>query len=301
LDEAIYTCNGKVIVDNDLKKWLVNPLPPGCKLFALCDSCHSRTILDLDHYNCNEPKSVRFHHVTNFQSLLRRVLPKGFRRKSVPWAPKRSFTTPSHEFLSRRTATQTSISITAISAGGSPRSSSKWLILPPSLEIQRVLSPTSFFKCDGECALPAEADKKRAYVISLSACRDNEIAVDDAENGTVTQFFVEHLRAEPKSTLRELLVAIRKRVDEITAARQAYQDAETGVASRQSALINGRGSRTQLIPQAVYRNIEVNASSLEEFFRLTPSITREEERTICSQQPSYSSHYRLDLDEPVDL
>jgi hypothetical protein len=34
-DEVIYGCNGRYIIDNKLRKALVDPLPPGSKLFAL--------------------------------------------------------------------------------------------------------------------------------------------------------------------------------------------------------------------------------------------------------------------------
>ncbi|TFY68176.1 hypothetical protein EVJ58_g1157 [Rhodofomes roseus] len=44
----------KLIVDNDLRKWLVDPLPPGAQLMAILDACHSGTLLDLDHYDCNK-------------------------------------------------------------------------------------------------------------------------------------------------------------------------------------------------------------------------------------------------------
>jgi len=37
-----------------LREVLVDPLPRGSKLFALFDSCHSGTILDLAHYKCNK-------------------------------------------------------------------------------------------------------------------------------------------------------------------------------------------------------------------------------------------------------
>ncbi|KAM5543595.1 hypothetical protein V8D89_002846 [Ganoderma adspersum] len=44
----------KLIVDNDLRELLVDRLPIGSKLTAVFDSCHSGTLLDLDHYLCNE-------------------------------------------------------------------------------------------------------------------------------------------------------------------------------------------------------------------------------------------------------
>ncbi|KAH0826605.1 hypothetical protein J3R83DRAFT_4968 [Lanmaoa asiatica] len=289
----------------DLKKWLVNPLPYGCKLFALWDSCHSQTILDLDHYICNEPedgKRMRQCRESSPRTTFWRDVIPG--RKGIPQIPRSAFTTAPHE-LRGRPVNRASVSITAVSAGGSPPLS-KWI--PFSVEsIQRVLSPPSWFKCNGNCPLPTEGDTKCAHVISLSACKDNQSAFDDYYIGTVTKFFIDHLSklpsahavtlsssftqgAKPKSTLGELLLAIRQRVDKITAARQA-QDAETRVISRQTTFASG--SRVQLktewIPQAIRRNTEVNVGALEQFLQFTPSSVQEEDENEYSQQPCVSS------------
>ncbi|KAI0641430.1 caspase domain-containing protein [Trametes meyenii] len=42
-----------IILDNYLRQHLVNALPQGVSLTAVFDACHSGTLLDLDHYNCN--------------------------------------------------------------------------------------------------------------------------------------------------------------------------------------------------------------------------------------------------------
>ncbi|KAI0760722.1 caspase domain-containing protein [Fomes fomentarius] len=42
-----------LIFDNTLRKLLVDTLPVGTSLTAVFDSCHSGTLLDLDHYDCN--------------------------------------------------------------------------------------------------------------------------------------------------------------------------------------------------------------------------------------------------------
>ncbi|KAG8691264.1 cytochrome c oxidase subunit 1 [Ceratobasidium sp. 394] len=41
-------CNVDIIIDDDLRKFLVEPLPKGANLTALFDCCHSGTILDMD-------------------------------------------------------------------------------------------------------------------------------------------------------------------------------------------------------------------------------------------------------------
>ncbi|TFK79607.1 hypothetical protein K466DRAFT_606014 [Polyporus arcularius HHB13444] len=43
----------KLILDDELRRLLVDPLPVGSTLTAIFDSCHSGTLLDLDHYLCN--------------------------------------------------------------------------------------------------------------------------------------------------------------------------------------------------------------------------------------------------------
>ncbi|KAI8974821.1 caspase domain-containing protein [Trametes punicea] len=43
----------RMILDNKLRKLLVDTLPVGANLMAIFDSCHSGTLLDLDHYLCH--------------------------------------------------------------------------------------------------------------------------------------------------------------------------------------------------------------------------------------------------------
>ncbi|KJA19551.1 hypothetical protein HYPSUDRAFT_44100 [Hypholoma sublateritium FD-334 SS-4] len=64
MDETIkpldYEVNGD-IVDDELHEILVKPLPDGCRLTALVDSCHSGTILDLPYVYCSDrnTRSIR--------------------------------------------------------------------------------------------------------------------------------------------------------------------------------------------------------------------------------------------------
>lgn len=48
-----------MIVDNEINATLVNPLPPGAKLHAIIDACHSGTMLDLP-YLCRMDRSGRY-------------------------------------------------------------------------------------------------------------------------------------------------------------------------------------------------------------------------------------------------
>jgi hypothetical protein len=50
LDEVIFPIDFKQsghIVDDEMHAIMVKPLPPGCRLTAVFDSCHSGTVLDL--------------------------------------------------------------------------------------------------------------------------------------------------------------------------------------------------------------------------------------------------------------
>ncbi|KAI0365756.1 hypothetical protein BV20DRAFT_709587 [Pilatotrama ljubarskyi] len=64
----------RMILDNKLRKLLVDTLPVGANLIAIFDSCHSGTLLDLDHYLCN---NIYFPWISpgfrNQKTLLRHV------------------------------------------------------------------------------------------------------------------------------------------------------------------------------------------------------------------------------------
>lgn len=49
-DECIFPLDG-YIIDDDLKRLMIEPLPKGAKLTCIFDCCHSGTVLDL-RYNC---------------------------------------------------------------------------------------------------------------------------------------------------------------------------------------------------------------------------------------------------------
>ncbi|KAH7884201.1 caspase domain-containing protein, partial [Phlebopus sp. FC_14] len=66
-DEVIYPVDYKtagIIVDDDLHRIMVRPLPSGCRLTAIFDSCHSGTALDLPYiYHSNG--RLKGSHVTD--------------------------------------------------------------------------------------------------------------------------------------------------------------------------------------------------------------------------------------------
>ena len=67
----------RMIIDNKLRKMLVDTLPIGAHLTAIFDSCHSGTLLDLDHYLCNNIYTPRItngysRYKTKWQSVRRK-------------------------------------------------------------------------------------------------------------------------------------------------------------------------------------------------------------------------------------
>ncbi|KAF8258290.1 caspase domain-containing protein [Lactarius quietus] len=50
---SIMTCDYKKILDSSLRQYLVDPLPAETRLTAILDSCHSGSLLHLDHYSCH--------------------------------------------------------------------------------------------------------------------------------------------------------------------------------------------------------------------------------------------------------
>jgi hypothetical protein len=58
-DEVVYPVDFKQaghIVDDQMHEIMVRPLPPGCRLTAIFDSCHSATALDLPYVYSTEGK-----------------------------------------------------------------------------------------------------------------------------------------------------------------------------------------------------------------------------------------------------
>ncbi|PIL23028.1 hypothetical protein GSI_14335 [Ganoderma sinense ZZ0214-1] len=87
-DEAIvpYSPNGDAepILDDVLRDLLVEPLPTGASLTAIFDSCCSGTLLDLDHYACN---NVYFPWVNRGKRDLRSPHRARLRRKNDDFLP----------------------------------------------------------------------------------------------------------------------------------------------------------------------------------------------------------------------
>lgn len=264
-DEAILTYTGKRIIDNVLKQHLVDPLPQGAKLFALWDCCHSHTVLDLEHSNCNGLWRTPFKVLSG---LARKTKSIGKRLSS-------SISRDSCEgrFSSKDDSQSRNVSSEIDGA-----------------DLCRVASPDSYLPpCTFNCPMTLPENRVKAYVVSLSACKDNESAYDDNTTGeTVTKFFIEYLERNPRPSYRELLSYIRERVNDITRRRT------------QATRLAGETAYHPHHLQRLSEN-EVEIEDWRQCDHHGHSDDGNDTSTLNSQQPSYSSHYRLDMAQIVEL
>ncbi|KAG1823435.1 caspase domain-containing protein [Suillus subaureus] len=266
MDEAILTYTGKRIIDNILKERLVDPLPHGAKLFALWDCCHSHTVLDLEHSNCNGLWRTPFKVLSD---LARKTKSLGKRLSS-------SILKDSCDgrFSSKDDSQSRNVSFAT-----------------DGVDLCKVSSPDSYLPpCSFNCPMTLPENQVKAYVVSLSACKDNELAYDDNATGeTVTKFFIEYLEQNPRPSYSELLCYIRGKVNDIT--RRRIQ-----------APIKP-ASKTAHYPHRLQRlsENEVEIEGWPKCDHYSHCDDGNDTSTLSSQQPSYSSHYRMDMSQIVEF
>ncbi|KAJ7646597.1 caspase domain-containing protein [Roridomyces roridus] len=102
MDECLVPLDGEdmKIVDNELHKALVLPLPAGCTLVAVLDTCHSGSLLDLKHYRCNRvPVPWIFRGRRDSEDIRNRVVRRGAQLLTL--TEQRTRKTGPSRFLSR--------------------------------------------------------------------------------------------------------------------------------------------------------------------------------------------------------
>lgn len=264
-DEVIYEYNGDKIVDNDLKRHLVDPVleKKGCQLFALFDCCHSETILDLKHCNCcfrllSPVKSIVASSqsdadLTRTPSLTGRVIrysSESIRRPNKnaliisPWSAIGLANRAMWHLYNRAARILKVFLKSTPSAGNEPdgplvararppvsvntvlASQSKRFMSPD----RTVMSPISIYpnaRCKSACDITAE-EEGQGRVVCLSACKDNEMAHDDNETGgTLTKFFISSLKKNSGISYRGLLDDIQSQVTDLQKKRVAEMPRQT--------------------------------------------------------------------------
>ncbi|CAL1698890.1 unnamed protein product [Somion occarium] len=222
----------KLIIDDELRKLLVEPLPIGAKLTAIFDSCHSGTLLDLDHDKCNDldPKDKLFRVVrtATLVSVFRRRIYTTtrinthhvqIRRLSVELKPEKNGSPSKQLILESRISTFHSEPNLVPSMSPmdpiahrlvtrSQRPSTRTVQLGISkLNTQKV--PRR--KCTGMCPI---SPTPRQNAVSISACRDGQFTFEDENGCSLSQALVAVLRQNPELTHAELLAQLRCRVNE---------------------------------------------------------------------------------------
>jgi hypothetical protein len=206
MDECIRCADGRLLKDNDLRAALVNKLPPGASLFALFDTCHSGTMLDLPHRVCNGE--------THFTRYINRRLPTYFRPPTIS----HSVSDSALDSLSPVTPTTIEESLPPLVHCASPTMDSTPLPTPSpacdAFDAAQIVDPSesrdfgslprkSRKKCDGNC-FTNEANLP--LIVSLSSTRDNEQSFEGPQGGPLSSAFADVLRHSDDSLTYEDLM-----------------------------------------------------------------------------------------------
>ncbi|KAG5730380.1 Metacaspase-1 [Termitomyces sp. T112] len=207
LDECIIPSDGEsnLIRDNELRRYLVDPLPVGSNLVAVFDSCHSASLLDLQHIECNQVyvpwvskgkrksdsrlnDNVRRQTLVFPQSLYQNKLRHRERHNSAAPIP---FTSCHCKTIDNRRTRSVTIK---------PELESRYGTF--SSPIEQCDSPDSMWACNGWCHPEVP---KHANVISLAACKDEQLSWEAADGSSMTAALVKILRSDPHPQIHHLL------------------------------------------------------------------------------------------------
>ncbi|KAJ7218865.1 caspase domain-containing protein [Mycena haematopus] len=190
------TTRESCLVDDELKRLLINPLPAEASFMAVLDTCHSASLLDLDHGECNAKWScLNTEQLKTIVSLHKGPasprLPQTNKTKpDVRSPPSRKAEVDSYGPSSRTTAAKQHRACARIPASGR--------MVPGAFHRPRCESPVP-----DPCHMP--------LVISLSACKDDQITmenVNDKNGRSFTERLLNILRADPHPRLRDLMKKI---------------------------------------------------------------------------------------------
>jgi len=215
-DEMIITCDEQSIIDNELNDILI-PLPVGCSLIAILDTCHSGTLLDLPHYHCNNVwvpwQSKGTRRTLTMQNNNVRRQATYFTNSTSPGQPLPSIVgimdlqEPSDRSARPplRADDGTSEGRSVEQRESSPVPQSRGTRRPQErsqfLSQPRSASPESIFACNGWCDLD---DNPYPTVISLSACSDLQRAWE-GPNGSLTTVVCNYLKTHSRPSYRALM------------------------------------------------------------------------------------------------
>ncbi|CAA7261259.1 unnamed protein product [Cyclocybe aegerita] len=196
MGEFIITCDPQEehILDNVLHTALVEPLPPGARLTAIFDSCHSGTLLDLPHYRCN---AVHFPSVNKGRrGTLARW--RAQERRNALFFDDSDLSDDSSMALSRRRTTALSRPSLAI------RTDAMW---SGHHECDSPVPQNRY--CDGYTCMAWEENLGPVpTVISFSSSADNQETWEDETGRSMTGILVKMLQKDPHPSLHGILSTV---------------------------------------------------------------------------------------------
>ncbi|KAI0290174.1 caspase domain-containing protein [Russula brevipes] len=232
-DEYLITIDEEIIIDNELNDILVKPLPAGSSLFALLDTCHSGTLLDLPHYHCNSiyvPWHSKGKRRTNsWQNVTVRRNAAFIQDPLLPDpAPRPSPVISS--ILAQSSSTEQKRSVLPIFVS-IPLSIDR-RVAPAPVEISApylrnhempssprfCMSPLSRLQCNGWC-VPGP-NPNIPTVISLAACSDNQ-RTWEAYDGSLTKIVCSFLEQNQHPSYKDLMTHINFKLHETS--RQLHE------------------------------------------------------------------------------
>ncbi|KAF9025008.1 hypothetical protein BDZ89DRAFT_1068647 [Hymenopellis radicata] len=206
-----------VIRDNELRARLVDSLPVGSQLIAIFDSCHSASLLDLDHFRCNR---VYVPYVSKGQRRSLSLWNHNVRKNALEQGYDGPTVSTRGVYQTKRVTISDSMVKTRKSSvqhcEGRRRVQTRKLTVKtayepstaatPRFPMELCESPIAMFPCDGSCK-PDGSEHEMAQVISLSACKDSQILWEERGN-SMTIALVKILRENPNPLLKDLMLCI---------------------------------------------------------------------------------------------
>ncbi|ESK94339.1 metacaspase [Moniliophthora roreri MCA 2997] len=173
----------RTILDDDLKRYLVNALPPHCKLVAVLDACHSGTLMDLNHYRCNR--------VIKPSSNVRRVQRALYETRSHFAGP----------LLNDSTVALADV-----------------LQCANQIDTAKTTKAT---KCTGLCPR-SRTDRADVICISACRDRESAWEDHKKDGASVARAMLKYLRHDPTPTYKDLMRGIADRIQAQNIERKSY-------------------------------------------------------------------------------
>jgi len=207
----------------------VDPLPIGSTLVAIFDSCHSCSLLDLEHFRCNRvyvpwlnkgrrktdfARNIMMRHNARIDVSLRSVTQaRRLSRSAITW--KR---TSIDQVLSSPVSSSPATFDRGNMSPIRTKSKKSLSIITDNMEkeswygsnmspINRCGSPESMY-CTGRCRDNPSEEGPSADIISLSSSKDSQRSWEDPQGSSMTQALIKVLKNDPHPSLKDLLTLI---------------------------------------------------------------------------------------------